>query len=70
MVEHLGTQKVFRFSEQELHLLERLAKEHGSQKAAVMAGLRALEARGGISDDELIAVITRRIRENRRTSKK
>lgn len=70
MGEHLGTQKVFRFSDEELQLLEQLAKQHGSQKAAVMAGLRALEARGVPSDDELIAAVTRRIRESKRTRKR
>lgn len=69
MVEHLGTQKSFRFSEEELQLLEQLAQEHGGQKAAVMAGLRALEARGVISDDELIAAVTKRIRESKRTKR-
>lgn len=62
MVEHLGTQKSFRFSEEELKLLDELAKQHGSQKSAVMAGLRALKGRGAVSDEELIALITKRLK--------
>jgi len=66
MVEHLGTQKSFRFSDEELKLLDDLAKQHGGQKAAVMAGLRALKGRGAVSDEELIALITQRLRERGR----
>lgn len=70
MGEHLGTQKVFRFSEEELQLLDQMAKAHGSQKAAVMAGLRALQERAaradGLSDSELIEAVTKRIRESKR----
>lgn len=62
MVEHLGTQKSFRFSAEELKLLEDLARQHGGQKAAVMAGLRALQGRGAVSDEELLALIGKRLR--------
>jgi len=62
MVEHLGTQKSFRFSTDELKLLDELARQHGGQKAAVMAGLRALHGRGTVSDEELLALIGKRLR--------
>ena len=62
MVEHLGTQKSFRFSDEELKLLDELARQHGGQKAAVMAGLRALKGRGAVSDDELLALLAKRLR--------
>lgn len=62
MVEHLGTQKSFRFSDEELKLLDELAKQHDGQKAAVMAGLRALKGRGVVSDDELLALLAKRLR--------
>lgn len=62
MVEHLGTQKSFRFSDEDLKLLDELARQHGGQKAAVMAGLRALKGRGTVSDDELLALLAKRLR--------
>lgn len=62
MGKHLGTLKSFRFTEEELALLERLAREHGGQKAAVMAGLRTLQGRAGVSDEELLALIAKRLR--------
>jgi hypothetical protein len=36
------TSKAFRFSEEEIRVLEALAKDHGGYKQAVMAGLRVL----------------------------
>lgn len=62
MVEHLGTQKSFRFSAEELKLLDDLARQHGGQKAAVIAGLRALQGRGAVTDEELLALIGKRLR--------
>lgn len=62
MAKHLGTLKSFRFSDEESALLDGLAKDHGTQKAAVMAGLRALKGRGQVSDEELLALIAKRLR--------
>lgn len=62
MAKHLGTLKSFRFSDEELALLEGLAKDHGTQKAAVLAGLRALKGRGQVSDEELLVLIAKRLR--------
>lgn len=42
--------------------LDRLAMAHGGIKAAVVAGLRALEGRGEMSKAELLAEIERRLR--------
>lgn len=62
MAKHLGTLKSFRFSDEELALLDGLAKDHGTQKAAVLAGLRALQGRKDVSDQELLALIAKRLR--------
>lgn len=62
MGKHAGTLNSFRFSEEELALLNRLAAEHGGQKAAVLAGRRALQGRVGVSDDELLGLIAKRLR--------
>ena len=42
MGKNLGIAKSFRFSEAELELLAQCAKEHGSQRAALVAGLELL----------------------------
>lgn len=48
---------------EERELWERVAAKHGlSMKDAVIAGLRALEARGAVSDDELLALLAKRLR--------
>jgi len=62
MGKHIGTQQSFRFSEEELQLLEQLANDFGSKKAAMVAGLQALKGRGQISDEELLALIAKRLR--------
>ena len=62
MGKHIGTQQSFRFSEKELQLLEQLGREYGSKKAAMIAGLRALKGRGQVADEELLALIAKRLR--------
>jgi hypothetical protein len=54
----IGTQQSC-FSEEELQPLEQLGREYGSKKAAMVAGLQALKARGQVSDAELLALIGR-----------
>lgn len=41
--QHAGTQRTFRFNPEQDALLMRLAKLHGNQKNALIAGLEALE---------------------------
>ena len=62
MAKHLGTQKSIRFSDEELKLLERMAGKHGTIKAAVMAGLHALEKRNDLTQDQVIDWIRRHTR--------
>lgn len=59
MGKHLGTSKSFRFTEEELALLDGLAVQHGSQKAAVIAGLRALAASKQLALTDVLAAIKR-----------
>jgi len=40
MAKHLGTQKSFRFSDEELAVLEAAKDKHGTYKDALMAALR------------------------------
>jgi predicted transcriptional regulator len=61
MAKHLGTQKSIRFSDDEVKLLDRLAKRHGSIKAAVMAGLHALEARNDLTREQVLDWLKRNI---------
>lgn len=44
MTKRTDTPKSFRFSDQEVALLDRVAARHGSPKKAVIAGLLALDA--------------------------
>ena len=44
MTKRTDTPKSFRFSDQELDLLDRVAAKHGGPKKAVIAGLLALDA--------------------------
>lgn len=55
------TSKAFRFSDDELSLLTAMTKKHGSQKAAIMAGLRALEQRNQPTNKELLAMLKERL---------
>lgn len=61
MGKHLGTAKTFRFTDDELELLDGLAKRHGSQKAAVIAGLHALSTAREITDAQLVRLLTDRL---------
>jgi hypothetical protein len=54
MAKHLGTQKSIRFSEEELALLNRLAKKHKTIKAAIMAGLSSLDQRNDLTQEEVL----------------
>lgn len=54
--------KSFRFQPEELELLERLAGEYGSAKAAVMAGLRELEGKKEPSTAELFKMLKARLK--------
>jgi hypothetical protein len=42
-------------------LLDRMADEHGGIKAAIVAGLRALERRNEPTNDELLEMMRRRM---------
>ena len=53
--------KSFRFQPGEIELLERLAEMHGGAKAAVMAGLRALEQRNQPTNKELLVMLKERL---------
>lgn len=53
--------KSFRFTEEELSLLDEMAAKHGSQKAAIMAGLNALIDAKAISNAELARLVTQRL---------
>lgn len=44
MTKRTDTPKSFRFSDQEIALLDRVAAKHGGPKKAVIAGLLALDA--------------------------
>ena len=44
MTKRTDTPKSFRFSDQELDLLDRVSAKHGGSKKAVIAGLLALDA--------------------------
>lgn len=61
MAKHLGTQKSIRFSDEELELLNRMAGKHKTIKAAVMAGLVALEQRNQPTNKELLAMLEERL---------
>jgi hypothetical protein len=58
--------KSFRFSDEELALLERMALRFGGPKAAIMAGLAELEGKVEPSDDELLKLIRERMSKTRR----
>ena len=54
-----------RFDAEQIALLERLSKKHRGKKAAVLAGLRALEAGAGGGEPtkaELLAMLARRLK--------
>ena len=53
------TPRSFRFQPDEIELLERLADKHGGAKAAVIAGLRALDGKGGVSQKDVLDWIRR-----------
>jgi hypothetical protein len=53
--------KAFRFSPEELELLERLAATHGSYKDTVMAALHALDEQKEPSNATLIRMLKERL---------
>jgi hypothetical protein len=55
------TSKAFRFSEDELDLLATATKLHGSQKAAIVAGLKALQTKKEPTDSQLLAMLKSRL---------
>lgn len=59
MGKHLGTQKSIRFSDEELELLDRLAEKHGTIKAAIMAGLHALDRKNDLTQKDVLDWIRR-----------
>jgi len=61
MGKHAGKQKNIRFSDEEILVLDRLAEEYGSIKAAVMAGLYQLDGRNQPSNTELIEMLKARL---------
>ena len=52
----------FRFQPEEIKMLERLAEKHGGAKAAVVAGLRALEAQKEPSNADLLKLLKVRLK--------
>jgi len=56
-----GPAKSFRFTPDELTLLDEMAEKHGSQKAAIIAGLNALRSAREISDAQLARLVTERL---------
>lgn len=61
MTKRAGTAKSFRFTDEELSLLDEMAAKHGSQKAAIMAGLNALIEAKAMSNAELARLVTQRL---------
>jgi len=61
MGQHTKTAKTFRFSDDELELLEAAAEQHGTATAAIMAGLQALKSRREPTNSELVALLTKRL---------
>jgi len=59
MAKHTGTQKNIRFSDEELDLLNRMTEKHVTMKAAIIAGLHALEGRNDLTQDQVIDWIKR-----------
>jgi hypothetical protein len=51
----------FAFTTDELAQIDRLAKRYGGKKAALVAGLNALECRNELSKAELLAALDRAI---------
>lgn len=47
----------FKFTPEEKDMLDRLAESHGGRKAAIIAGLEALERKNGLSKAQVIAAI-------------
>lgn len=47
----------FKFTPEEKELLDRLAEAHGGRKAALIAGLEALERRNGPTKAEVLAAV-------------
>lgn len=56
-----STQTTLTLRPEEVALLERLAADHGGKKAAIVAGLRALDQRGEIGNAELAALVASRL---------
>lgn len=52
----------FKFSPEERELLARLEAVHGGRKGAIIAGLRAIDRGGDISNAELLAMLARRLK--------
>ncbi len=61
MAKHLGTQKNIRFDDEELALLDALKATYGSYKAAIIAGLRALDGDEELTNDQLIKLLRVRL---------
>lgn len=51
------TPRSFRFQPEEAELLDRMAKKHGSAKAAVVAGLIALEGKKDPTKDTISTAV-------------
>lgn len=64
MGKHLKTPVSFRFSEEELAMLDEAAIRYGSKQAAIVAGLRALRDRGQPNVFDALAVIESALAKN------
>ena len=58
------TSKAFRFSDDELALLEVSKKRHGSYKAAIIASLKKDAGSNDLSKEEVLAWIMRNIKDD------
>jgi hypothetical protein len=56
------TPRSFRFQPEEVELLDRVAKGYPSAKAAVIAGLKALEKAQPITNAELLKLLKERLK--------
>lgn len=62
MGKHLKTPVSLRLSDDEIKLLDKLAKRFKTKQAAIVAGLRALDGQNEITRSELLAEIERRLK--------
>lgn len=62
MAEHLKKQLAVRLDDESHKRLAKLAKRFGGKAAAVEAGLRALEGKNDLTDEELLEMLRSRLK--------